>query len=151
MSQPIIGRIEQLTHNPGHDFFTQQKTSNDNLLKRLSALEERFGNNIRTLSASIAAVWGFLIDDDLATIAELEALAKNALTVMTKEGTTDPRILFTEPQDTPAESKFDSEEFERLVKPLIEFLQTKCHPHTSIIVEYNRASLVEEIRGYVPD
>ena len=116
MSQPIVGRIEQLTHNPGHDFFTQQKTSNDNLLKRLSTLEERFDNDIRTLSASIAAVWGFLT-----------------------------------PQDTPAESKFDREEFERLVKPLIEFLQTKCHPHMPIIVEYNRASLVEEIRGYVPD
>lgn len=132
-------------------FRSNQKKPNDNLLKRLGALEERFDNNIRTLSASIAAVWGFLIDNDLATIAELEALAKNALTVMTKEGTTDPRVLFTESNDTTAESKFDRKEFERLVKPLIEFLQTKCHPHTSIIVEHDRASLVEEIRGYVPD
>ncbi|MBR1806379.1 MAG: hypothetical protein IJ774_08350 [Selenomonadaceae bacterium] len=37
----------------------------------------------------------------------------------------------------------DCEEFERLTKPLIDFLQTKCHPHMSIIVEYDRASLVE--------
>lgn len=38
----------------------------------------------------------------------------------------------------------DREEFERLVKSLVEFLQTKCHPHMSVIVEWDRATLVED-------
>lgn len=48
----------------------------------------------------------------------------------------------------------DREEFELLVKPLVEFLQTKCHPHMSIIVEWDRATLVEDQLGIpfkVPD
>lgn len=48
----------------------------------------------------------------------------------------------------------DREEFERLVAPLIEFLQTKCHPHMSVIVEYDQATLVEDKLGVgfkVPD
>lgn len=129
----------------GRDFFNQQNEFNDNLIKRLDALEECFEQNFRVLSASVAAVWGFLIEDDLATSAELEALATNALTVMDKEGTLDPRNLFDEQTDAPIQ--FDREEFERLVKPLIEFLQTKCHPHMSVIVEYDRASLVEDVKS----
>ena len=51
-------------------------------------------------------------------------------------------------------SRVDREEFERLVKPLVEFLQTKCHPHMSVIVEWDRATLVEDRLGVgfkVPD
>ena len=39
--------------------------------------------------------------------------------------------------DKAESSRVDHEEFERLVKPLVDFLQTKCHPHMSVIVEWD--------------
>ena len=85
----------------GRDFFERQNEFNADVLKRLDAPEEHFGNNIRTLSA------------------ELEALATNALAVIDAEGTPGSRILFDEQNGKPIQ--FDREEFERLTKPLIEF------------------------------
>ena len=91
MEQPIIGRIEQLTHNQkkpddsGQDFFKRQKELNDNLLKSLLALAERFNkagasidNNFRTLSASIAAVWTILVEKGLTTPEEFDELTEIA-------------------------------------------------------------------------
>ncbi|MBR2519061.1 MAG: hypothetical protein IKE46_04660, partial [Selenomonadaceae bacterium] len=39
----------------------------------------------------------------------------------------------------------DIEEFQKLVAPLVEYLQTKCDPHTSVIVEWDRGVLVKDI------
>ena len=51
-------------------------------------------------------------------------------------------------------SDADIEEFKKLVAPLVEYLQTKCDLHTSIIVEWDRAVLIENVFGIsceVPD
>ncbi|MCL2044133.1 MAG: hypothetical protein FWG89_08345 [Treponema sp.] len=37
------------------------------------------------------------------------------------------------------------EEFIALCKPLIEWLQTNCHPHVRVIIEKDRAFMVEDI------
>ena len=161
MEQPIIGRIEQLTFIPhnqkkpddsGQDFFKRQKELNDNLLKSLLALAERFNkagasidNNFRTLSASIAAVWTILVEKGLTTPEEFDELTEIAAQTIDEK-----RGAFMDKQFTGV----DREEFERLVKPLVDFLQTKCHPHMSVIVEWDRATLVEDRLGVgfkVPD
>lgn len=133
MSQPIIGRIEQLTfssvpHNQKspddsrRDFFKRQSEFNDNLLKGLVTLEEHFDealkvidHNFRTLSASIAKLQA------------LNSATSNAANVEL--------------------SRADREEFERLVKPLVEFLQTqhnKCTPHSWIIVRPDGAAFMSD-------
>lgn len=46
------------------------------------------------------------------------------------------------------------EEFSEMCRPLIEYLQKKCHPHTKIIIEWDRATLVEDTLGVpfrIPD
>lgn len=143
MSQPIIGRIEQLTFSSvpfnqkspddsRRDFFKRQGEFNDNLLKGLVNLEEHFDealkvidHNFRTLSAQVA---------------KLQAL--NSAT----SNTANVEL-----------SRADHEEFERLVKPLVEFLQTqhnKCTPHSWIIVRPDGAAFMSESSWFpfkVPD
>ena len=140
MSQPIIGRIEQLTfssvpHNQkspvdsGRDFFKRQGEFNADVLKGLVNLEEHFDEALKVIDHNFRTL--------NATVAKLQAL--NSATSNT---------AFVET------SRIDREEFERLVKPLVDFLQTKCHPHMSIIVEWDRATLVEDQLGIpfkVPD
>lgn len=123
MSQPIIGRIEQLTFSSvpynekkpddsRRDFFERQDEINRDLFKHFDEALKVIDHNFRTLSAQVA---------------ELQALhsaTSNAVFVET--------------------SRIDREEFERLVKPLVDFLQTQCHPHMSVIVEWDRAALVED-------
>ena len=51
-------------------------------------------------------------------------------------------------------SDADIEEFEKLCAPLVEFLQTKYHPHAHILIDWDRAVLVKDVRGVgfkVPD
>lgn len=51
-------------------------------------------------------------------------------------------------------SATDIEEFEKLCAPLVKFLQTKCHPHAHILIDWDRAVLVKDVRGVgfeVPD
>lgn len=143
MSQPILGRIEQLTFNPhnqkspvdsGHD--KRQDETNRELFKHFDETSKVVNHNFRTLSAAIAALATVLIENGLTTHEEIGELTEIATQVVDEK------------------SGVDREEFERLVKPLIEFLQTKCHPHMSVIVEYDRATLVEEQLGMpfkVPD
>lgn len=48
----------------------------------------------------------------------------------------------------------DMEEFKELCRPLVEYLQKKYHPHAWIIIEWDRATLTEDVRGVpfqVPD
>lgn len=50
----------------------------------------------------------------------------------------------------------DSEikEFEELCRPVVEYIQKKYHPHTRIIIDWDRASIYEEQMGIpfqVPD
>jgi len=44
-------------------------------------------------------------------------------------------------------TKEKMEEFEKLCKPLNEWLQKNFNPHTKIIIENNHAGIVEEIAG----
>ena len=44
-------------------------------------------------------------------------------------------------------SERDLEEFEELCRPLVEYLQKKYHPHAWIIIEWDRATLTEDVRG----
>ena len=143
MSQPIIGRIEQLTFfsvpfnqkstdDSRRDFFSRQGEFNDNLLKGLVTLEEHFDEALKVIDHNFRTL--------NATVAKLQAL--NSAT----SNTANVEL-----------SRADREEFERLVKPLVDFLQTqhnKCTPHMSVIVEYDRATLVEDQLGIpfkVPD
>ena len=51
-------------------------------------------------------------------------------------------------------SERDLVEFEELCRPLVEYLQKKYHPHAWIIIEWDRATLTEDVRGVpfqVPD
>ena len=48
------------------------------------------------------------------------------------------------------------EEFEKVVRPLIEWLNKECHPHVIAIIEPGRATLTEgmysvPIEDYIPD
>jgi len=43
--------------------------------------------------------------------------------------------------------KKQMEEFETLCKPLNDWLQNNYHPHTMIIIQNNRAEIVETITG----
>ena len=36
-------------------------------------------------------------------------------------------------------------EFEKLTKPLIKWLNENCHPHTTVIIDYDSAELSEGI------
>ena len=48
----------------------------------------------------------------------------------------------------------DLYEFEELCRPIVEYIQKKWHPHTRIIIDWDRASLCEEQLGVpfrVPD
>lgn len=40
----------------------------------------------------------------------------------------------------------EQEEFEKASTPLIEYLNTKCHPHMTVLVTCNHAELLEGIR-----
>ena len=53
-----------------------------------------------------------------------------------------------------AEDDPELKEFQDACRPAIEYLQTKCNPHTRIIVEWDRASLTDDRLGIpfaVPD
>lgn len=46
------------------------------------------------------------------------------------------------------------EEFERVCRPAVEFLQKRYHPHAHIIIDWDRATLVKDLKGLpfkVPD
>ena len=142
MEQPILGRIEQLTFNPhnqkipvdsGHD--KHQDEINRELFKNFDETSKAVNHNFRTLSAAIAALGTVLIENGLTTFEEIDELTEIATQVIDEKSGVD--------RGNSELSCVDCEEFERLTKPLIDFLQTKCHPHMSIIVEYDRASLVE--------
>ncbi|MBR4383682.1 MAG: hypothetical protein IKP64_09000 [Selenomonadaceae bacterium] len=88
MEQPIIGKIEQLTYfnppnpdnkkNPG---FEAQISSDkaDHKRELTNEFEKCLNGKLRTLGAMIGAVCCFLVDEDLATAAELEALTTSIL------------------------------------------------------------------------
>ena len=51
-------------------------------------------------------------------------------------------------------SEDDSKEFEDLCRPLVEYLQKKYHPHAWIIIQWDRATLTQDLCGVpfqVPD
>jgi len=53
-------------------------------------------------------------------------------------------------------TKEQREEFERVTRPVIEFLNKNCHPHTTVTIETNHASLFEGVcaypcEDYIPD
>lgn len=51
-------------------------------------------------------------------------------------------------------AEHDSEEFKEICRPAVDYLQKKHHPHARIIIEWDRASLVEDLFGVpfqVPD
>lgn len=75
MEQPIIGKIEQM-----------------------SEFEKRINGKFRTLGAMIGAVCCFLVDEDLATSAELEALTTSILN-STGEDEFDPQKFFEDLRD----------------------------------------------------
>jgi hypothetical protein len=37
------------------------------------------------------------------------------------------------------------EEFDKLVKPMVKWLNENCHPHVKVIIEGDRAELVEGV------
>ena len=146
MSQPILGRIEQLTFNPhnqkspvdsGRD--KRQDELNRELFKYFDETSKVVNHNFRTLSAAIAALGTVLIENGLTTHEEIGELTEIAAQVVDEK------------------SGVDREEFERLVKPLIEFLQTqhkKCTPYSWIIVRPNGAAFMPESSWFpfkVPD
>ena len=159
MEQPILGRIEQLTFNPhnfanqespvdsGRDFSKRQDEINRDLFKRFDETSKVVNHNFRMLNAAIAALGTVLIEKCLTTFEEIDELADIAIQVVDEKSGSgaDKAVSLTD---------VDREEFELLAKPLVEFLQTKCHPHMSVIVEYDRATLVEDQLGIpfkVPD
>lgn len=51
-------------------------------------------------------------------------------------------------------SELDIEEFEKICRPVVEYIQEKWHPHTRIIIDWDRAVICEEQMGIpfqVPD
>lgn len=61
-------------------------------------------------------------------------------------------MIHLDSQDTWSEQ--DQQEFEKLCAPVVEFIQRKFHPHTRIIIDWDRASIFEEQFGLpfqVPD
>lgn len=51
-------------------------------------------------------------------------------------------------------SKSEQKELEKLCAPLVKYIQKKWHPHTRIIIEWDRASLSQEALGLpfpIPD
>lgn len=57
-------------------------------------------------------------------------------------------VIDSEPTDR------DLDELKELCRPVVEYLQKKYHPHARIIIEWDRASLTEDLCGIpfqVPD
>ena len=51
-------------------------------------------------------------------------------------------------------SEADQQEFEKLCAPVVDYIQKKWHPHTRIIIDWDRASIFTEQLGVpfqVPD
>lgn len=112
MEQSIIGKIEQLTYfnspNPDNQKSPGFEASNVNAnhnRERASEFEKRINGKLRTLGALIGAVCCFLVDEDLATGAELEALATNILN-STGEDDLDLQKFFEDLQDGEADERF---------------------------------------------
>lgn len=44
-------------------------------------------------------------------------------------------------------SEDDIDEFEEICRPVVEYIQKKWHPHTRVIIDWDRASIYEERLG----
>lgn len=47
--------------------------------------------------------------------------------------------------------EINREEFEAIVRPVIEYINNNFHPHVKIIIENDRAEIVEGLINYLTD
>ena len=131
----------------------------ETLEKQLQILSERSirerGELVPDLTRAMISVAQFL-NDDITPFHDLivDTVTGEVNRQLDERDTALAESLLTAAKEQSNRSEKDFEELTELCRPVVEYIQKKWHPHTRIIIDWDRASIFTEQRGVsfqVPD